>query len=93
MHFYYDCNKLVVFTQSYMGATLSHYRQGFSGLISRPSKQLQGNYRADCHEFSCETYAPEREAFDEIWATLKALVIGTWSRDQLAAHKDVRKCK
>lgn len=79
--------ELAALMQSYMGPTLSPHRQGFTALIGQAGEQVQGIYEADYRDFNRETYVRGRETFDETWATVKALVIGAWRRDELAAQQ------
>lgn len=71
--------------QAYLGKTLSPHRQDFTALIGQAGEQVQGIYEADYRDFNRETYARGRETFDATYAAFKALLLGTWRRDELAA--------
>ena len=60
-------------------------RQDFTALIGQAGEQVRGIYEADYRDFNRETYARGRETFDETWAAVKALILGSWRRDELAA--------
>lgn len=51
---------------------------------------MQGIYEADDRDFNRETYVRGRETFDETWAAVKALVIGAWRQDELAAQEALK---
>jgi len=72
--------------QAYLGRTLSPQRQEFTALIGQAGESVQGIYEADYRDFNRETYARGRETFDATYAAFKALLIGTWRRDELAAQ-------
>ena len=74
--------------QSYLGPTLSPHRQDFTALIGQAGEQVRGIYEADYRDFNRETYARGRETFDETWAAVKALILGSWRRDELAAAQE-----
>ncbi|MEL6806199.1 MAG: AAA family ATPase [Pseudomonadota bacterium] len=76
--------ELAALMQSYLGATLSPHRQGFTALIGQAGEQIQGIYEADYRDFNRETYVRGRETFDQTWAAVKSLIIGAWRRDELA---------
>mgnify|MGYP000442238584 CR=1 FL=1 len=79
--------ELAALMQSYLGPTLSPHRQGFTALIGQAGEQVQGIYEADYRDFNRETYVRGRETFDETWAAVKGLVLGSWRRDELAARE------
>ena len=79
--------ELAALMQSYLGPTLSPHRQGFTALIGQAGEQVQGIYEADYRDFNRETYVRGRETFDETWAAVKSLVLGSWRRDELAAQE------
>ena len=79
--------ELAALIQSYLGPSLSPHRQDFTALIGQAGEQVQGIYEADYRDFNRETYVRGRETFDETWAAAKALIIGAWRRDELAAHE------
>lgn len=70
--------------QAYLGTVLSPYRQDFTALVGQAGEQVTGIYEADYRDFNRETYARGRAAFDETWAAVKRLLIGSWRRDELA---------
>lgn len=73
--------------QAYLGTVLSPYRQDFTALVGQAGEQVTGIYEADYRDFNRETYARGRAAFDETWAAVKRLLIGSWRRDEQAqAH-------
>ena len=77
--------ELAALMQGWMGRTLSPHRQDFTALIGQAGEQVRGIYEADYRDFNRETYARGRETFDETWAAVKALILGSWRRDELAA--------
>lgn len=77
--------ELAALMQAYMGPTLSPHRQDYTALIGQAGEQVQGIYEADYRDFNRETYVRGRETFDATYAALKALVVGSWRRDVLAA--------
>jgi len=79
--------ELAALMQSYLGPTLSPHRQGFTALIGQAGEQVQGIYEADYRDFNRETYVRGRETFDMTWAAVKALILGSWRRDELAAQE------
>jgi len=70
--------------QAYLGRTLSPHRQDFTALIGQAGENVQGIYEADYRDFNRETYVRGRETFDATYAAFKALLLGTWRRDELA---------
>lgn len=79
--------ELASLMQAYLGRTLSPHRQDFTALIGQAGEQVRGIYEADYRDFNRETYARGRETFDATYAMLKALILGAWRRDELAATK------
>jgi len=73
--------------QAYLGRTLSPYRQDFTALIGQAGESVNGIYEADYRDFNRETYARGRATFDETYAAFKALLLGIWRRDELAAEQ------
>ncbi|MEH7830453.1 AAA family ATPase [Gemmobacter denitrificans] len=87
----YDGNQqaeLAALMQGWMGRTLSPQRQDFTALIGQAGEQVRGIYEADYRDFNRETYARGRETFDETWAAVKALVLGSWRRDEKDASQE-----
>ncbi|MDO6586849.1 AAA family ATPase [Salipiger sp. 1_MG-2023] len=78
--------ELAALMQAYLGQTLSPHRQHFTALIGQAGEQVQGIYEADYRDFNRETYVRGREAFDATYAAFKALLLGSWRRDELAAE-------
>lgn len=78
--------ELAALMQAYLGRTLSPHRQDFTALIGQAGEQVQGIYEADYRDFNRETYVRGRATFDETYAAFKALLIGSWRRDELAAQ-------
>lgn len=79
--------ELAALMQSYLGPTLSPHRQGFTALIGQAGEQVQGIYEADYRDFNRETYVRGRETFDATYAAFKALLVGSWRRDELDQQK------
>lgn len=73
--------------QAYLGKTLSPYRQDFTAMIGQAGESVNGIYEADYRDFNRDTYARGRATFDETYAALKRLLIGTWRRDELSAEE------
>ena len=78
--------EMAALMQAYLGGTLSPHRQGFTALIGQAGEQVRGIYEADYRDFNRETYVRGRETFDQTWAAVKALILGAWRRDELAAQ-------
>ena len=57
-------------------------------LIGQAGEQVRGIYEADYRDFNRETYARGRETFDETWAAVKALILGSWRREELAVAQE-----
>lgn len=79
--------EMAALMQSYLGPTLSPHRQGFTALIGQAGEQVQGIYEADYRDFNRETYARGRETFDETYAAVKSLLVGSWRNDEIAARE------
>lgn len=71
--------------QTYMGRTLSPYRQDFTALIGQAGESVNGIYEADYRDFNRDTYARGRATFDETYAAFKRILVGVWRRDERAA--------
>ena len=69
--------------QSYMGRTLSPFRQDFTALIGQAGESVNGIYEADYRDFNRDTYARGRATFDETYAAFKRLLYGVWRREEL----------
>jgi chromosome partitioning protein len=72
--------------QAYLGRRLSPFRQDFTALIGQSGETANGIYEADYRDFNRDTYARGRATFDETYAALKRLIIGSWRRDELAQN-------
>ena len=79
--------ELAALMQAYLGPTLSPHRQGYTALIGQAGEAAQGIYEADYRDFNRETYVRGRETFDATYAAFKALLAGSWRRDELAAQE------
>lgn len=82
--------ELAALMQAYLGPALSPHRQDYTALIGQAGESVQGIYEADYRDFNRETYVRGRETFDATYAAFKALLAGSWRRDELAA-KDAAK--
>lgn len=80
--------ELAALMQGWLGQTLSPHRQDFTALIGQAGEQVRGIYEADYRDFNRETYARGRETFDETWAAVKALILGSWRREELAVAQE-----
>ena len=78
-------SELAGLMQAYLGRTLSPHRQDFTALIGQAGEQVNGIYEADYRDFNRQTYERGRETFDQTYAAFKALLLGVWRRDELAA--------
>jgi len=79
--------EMAALIQAYLGPTLSPHRQDFTALIGQAGEQVQGIYEADYRDFNRETYVRGRETFDATYAAFKALLVGSWRRDELAVRQ------
>ena len=77
--------ELAALMQSYLGRTLSPWRQDFTALVGQAGEQVNGIYEADYRDFNRDTYARGRQTFDATYAGFKRLLLGAWKRDELAA--------
>ena len=80
--------EMAALMQSYLGPTLSPWRQEVTALIGQAGEQVSGIYEADYRDFNRETYMRGRQTFDETYAAFKRLLVGAWRRDELAAGQD-----
>jgi chromosome partitioning protein len=78
--------ELAALMQSYLGRTLSPWRQDFTALVGQAGEQVNGIYEADYRDFNRDTYARGRQTFDETYAGFKRLLLGAWRRDEIAAR-------
>lgn len=78
--------ELAALMQVWMGPSLAAARQGFTALIGQAGEQVAGIYEADYRDFNRETYIRGRETFDETYAMVKRLFIGSWRRDEIGAR-------
>jgi len=72
--------------QTYMGRTLSPFKQDFTALIGQAGESVNGIYEADYRDFNRDTYARGRATFDDTYAAFKRLLYGVWRRDELEAQ-------
>ncbi|MFE3838674.1 AAA family ATPase [Pseudogemmobacter sonorensis] len=77
--------EMAALMQVWMGRNLATVRQGFTALIGQAAEQVAGIYEADYRDFNRETYIRGRETFDDTYAMVKRLLIGSWRRDEKAA--------
>ena len=80
--------EMAALMQSYLGPTLSPWRQEVTALIGQAGEQVSGIYEADYRDFNRETYMRGRQTFDETYAAFKRLLVGAWRRDELTAGQD-----
>jgi chromosome partitioning protein len=76
--------ELAALMQSYLGGTLSPWRQDFTALVGQAGEQVSGIYEADYRDFNRDTYARGRRTFDETYAGFKRLLLRSWRRDERA---------
>lgn len=76
--------EMATLMQTYMGQTLSPYRQDYTALIGQAGESVNGIYEADYRDFNRDTYARGRATFDETYAAFKRLLIGIWRREERA---------
>lgn len=76
--------EMAALMQTYLGRTMSPYRQDYTALIGQAGEQVAGIYEADYRDFNRETYIRGRLTFDETYAAVKRLFVGAWRRDELA---------
>lgn len=74
--------------QAYFGDFMTTYRQEMTAMVGQAGEQVNGIYEADYREFNRDTYVRGRETFDQTWAEIKELVLGTWWRDQQMANAE-----
>jgi chromosome partitioning protein len=75
--------------QAYFGDFMATYRQEMTAMVGQAGEQVNGIYEADYRDFNRDTYVRGRETFDQTWAEIKTVLLGTWWRDQqLAKSKD-----
>ncbi len=79
--------EMAALIQTYLGRTLSPYRQDFTALIGQAGETVNGIYEADYRDFNRETYARGRATFDETYAAFKKLLLGVWRREEQAAQE------
>ena len=78
--------ELAALMQSYLGRTLSPWRQDFTALVGQAGEQVNGIYEADYRDFNRDTYARGRQTFDQTYAGFKRLLLASWRRDEIAAE-------
>ncbi|WP_147114427.1 AAA family ATPase [Tateyamaria sp. syn59] len=67
--------------QAYFGDFMATYRQDLTAMVGQAAEQVNGIYEADHRQFNRDTYVRGREAFDQTWAEVKEVILGTWWRD------------
>lgn len=72
--------------QAYFGDFMATYRQDMTAMVGQAAEQVNGIYEADHRQFNRDTYVRGREAFDQTWAEVKGVILGTWWRDQQMAE-------
>jgi chromosome partitioning protein len=80
--------ELAALMQAYLGRTMTPERQDFTALIGQAGESVNGIYEADYRDFNRDTYIRGRETFDATYAAFKALLLGVWRRDELAAQAE-----
>lgn len=79
--------EMAALMQAYLGRRMSPYRQDFTALIGQAGERVNGIYEADYRDFNRDTYVRGRATFDETYAALKRLLVGSWRRDEMARKK------
>ncbi len=74
--------------QAYFGDFMATYRQGYTAMVGQAAEQVSGIYEADHRQFNRDTYVRGREAFDETWAEVKEVILGSWWRDLQMEQED-----
>ncbi|TRD15666.1 AAA family ATPase [Palleronia caenipelagi] len=74
--------------QAYFGDLMTTFRQDITAMVGQAGEQVNGIYEADPRDFNRETYLRGRETFDRTWAEVKALILGSWWRDQEMADEE-----
>ncbi|UWR24551.1 AAA family ATPase [Sulfitobacter sp. S190] len=72
--------------QAYFGDFMATYRQEMTAMVGQAGEQVNGIYEADYRAFNRDTYVRGRETFDQTWAEIKTVLLGTWWRDQQMAQ-------
>lgn len=67
--------------QAYFGDFMTTYRQDVTAMVGQAGEQVSGIYETDYRDFNRETYVRGRETFDQTWAEVKEVILGTWWRD------------
>jgi len=71
--------------QAYFGDFMATYRQEMTAMVGQAGEQVNGIYEADYRDFNRDTYVRGRETFDQTWAEIKTVILGSWWRDQQLA--------
>lgn len=71
--------------QAYFGDFMTTFRQDMTAMIGQAGEQVNGIYEADYRDFNRETYVRGRETFDQSWAEVKQIILGSWWRDEQEA--------
>ncbi|MEM5477704.1 AAA family ATPase [Pacificibacter sp. AS14] len=74
--------------QAYFGDFMTTYRQDITAMVGQAGEQVSGIYETDYRDFNRDTYVRGRETFDQTWAEVKRVILGTWWRDLQAAEAD-----
>ena len=70
--------------QAYFGDFMTTYRQDMTAMVGQAGEQVSGIYEADYRDFNRDTYVRGRETFDQTWAEVKELILGSWWKDMNA---------
>ena len=73
--------------QAYLGEFMTDFRQEATALVGQAGEQVSGIYEADHRQFNRETYRRGRETFDATYREFKALLLGSWWRDQALSRR------
>ena len=68
--------------QAYFGDFMTTYRQDMTAMVGQAGENVNGIYEADYRDFNRDTYVRGRETFDQTWAEVKEVLLGTWWRDE-----------
>ncbi len=76
--------------QAYFGDFMTTYRQEMTAMVGQAGEQVSGIYETDYRDFNRDTYVRGRETFDQTWAEIKRVLLGTWWRDMKLAEKEAK---
>ncbi|MDH2326977.1 AAA family ATPase [Cereibacter sp. SYSU M97828] len=74
--------------QAYFGDFMTTYRQEITAMVGQAGEQVSGIYETDYRDFNRDTYVRGRETFDQTWAEVKRVLLGTWWRDMKLAETE-----